>query len=324
MARRGTTIALCVLVTLAWPRPGWLDEGLPTFASLEEGRRLLGSEDAFIRAMSPFDRAARVKSDQAVSPAQFLTFVQANVLPWEDGDKQSIEAAWRAIQPGLAKLAVAAPKSARLIKTSGAEEGGAAYTRGEGIVFPKRMLARSDRELQRLLAHELFHVVSRKDPPLRDRLYQAIGFHRCGDVEFPATLRPRKITNPDAPTNEHCIQVRIAGNSTWAVPILLSRSATYDVQRRGEFFEYLQLALLLVARDPQTGMARPLEDNQGPRLTAMQDVANFFEQVGRNTRYVSHPEEILADNFALLVLEARGVPSPEILEKIKSVLARGR
>jgi hypothetical protein len=36
--------------------------------------------------------------------------------------------------------------------------------------------------------------------------------------------------------------------------------------------------------------------------------------------YIIHPEEILADNFALLVLQQRQVPSPEVIDRIERVL----
>jgi hypothetical protein len=42
--------------------------------------------------------------------------------------------------------------------------------------------------------------------------------------------------------------------------------------------------------------------------------------VGRNTDYIIHPEEILADNFALLMSGASGAPSPEIIKKLEEVL----
>ena len=54
----------------------------------------------------------------------------------------------------------------------------------------------------------------------------------------------------------------------------------------------------------------------------MQHVSGFTEQVGRNTDYIIHPEEILADNFALLVLNEHDVASPEILQKMREALAR--
>lgn len=57
-------------------------------------------------------------------------------------------------------------------------------------------------------------------------------------------------------------------------------------------------------------------------LLAPQQISGFFEQVGRNTNYIIHPEEILAENFALLIMDKRDVPSPEILEKMRAVLGQ--
>lgn len=51
-----------------------------------------------------------------------------------------------------------------------------------------------------------------------------------------------------------------------------------------------------------------------------EEVSGFYEQVGRNTGYVIHPEEIIAENFALLVTGKRDLPSPEVIAKIRQVL----
>ena len=155
-------------------------------------------------------------------------------------------------------------------------------------------------------------------------LYEAIGFHQCGEVEFPAELSPHKITNPDAPKNDHCIRVRVAGEPVWAIPILFSLTPKYDVARGGELFTYLTLALLVVEKSPPSGLARPIFDAHRPKLVSINQVSDFFEQVGRNTQYIIHPEEILADNIALLVLGERNVPSPEVLNRIAETLAHAR
>jgi hypothetical protein len=59
-----------------------------------------------------------------------------------------------------------------------------------------------------------------------------------------------------------------------------------------------------------------------PVLVSPEEISGFFEQVGRNTKYVIHPEEILADNFALLILDEHNVPSPEILQKMRIILLK--
>ncbi len=181
-------------------------------------------------------------------------------------------------------------------------------------------MAGSTSTIRKLVCHELFHVLSRANPELRERLYEAIGFAKCKEVEFPARLRLRKITNPDAPRNDHYIRVRVGGKECLAVPILFADSDTYDPARGGEFFDYLQFRLLLVERGKQPGSVTTLYDGEDPRLVDLQQVTGFFEQVGRNTGYVLHPEEVLADNFALLVMEVQSVPSPAILKKMTAIL----
>ena len=65
-------------------------------------------------------------------------------------------------------------------------------------------------------------------------------------------------------------------------------------------------------------------DSQKPKLVNVQQVSGIFEQVGRNTGYIIHPEEILADNFALLVLREGNVPSPSVIGKMEEILKQSR
>lgn len=293
------------------------------FATAQEASRILASRDDFVERMSPFDRAARMKTSTNVSEKTFLEFVASATLEWRGEESRAVSAAYAEIRPALAQLALPLPSRIYLVKTTGTEEGNAAYTRANAIVLPTRMLDSSERELRRILAHELFHIATRAHPQLSRLLYGVIGFRYCGEVEFPAALTTRKITNPDAPKNDHCIRVKVRDESVWAMPILFSRVPTYDSIRGGEFFEYLTLGLLLVDWSGGTDRARPLQDaqnTQAARVVGLEQVSGFIEQVGRNTRYIIHPEEILADNFALLVLGEREVPSPEVLSKIRETL----
>ena len=229
-------VALCLSVLCSTPsHAGTPRRETIEFVSTEEGRRILATDDEFVREMSPFDRAARLKTDLKVSQEKFLAFAGKAVLQWERSETSKVEAALQNIHPALIQLAPSLPERIYLVKTTGEEEANEAYTRGNAIVLPRRMLNSPERELQRLLAHELFHISSRANPRLRDLLYEGIGFSRCGNVEFPAALRQRKITNPDAPRNEHCIRIDVAGKTTWAMPILFSSSANYDIRRGGKF-----------------------------------------------------------------------------------------
>jgi hypothetical protein len=292
------------------------------FASQSEGRQILAAKDDFILRLSPFDRSARMKTDKAISESKLLEFVGSNVVEWTKEEMQTAQAAIEAIQPLLRELPLSLPPTIQLVKTTGAEEGNAAYTRATAIVLPQSALGKGQQELQKLICHELFHILSRQNSELRERLYGIIGFTKCNEIKLPPELERRRITNPDAPRNDHFIRLQIDGHESLAVPILLSTVETYDVKRGGEFFEYLQFHFLMVEKNSDSQTFEAVSDGSSPRLVGLQGVSGFMEQVGRNTDYIIHPEEILADNFALLILHEHNIASPEILQKMKEVLAR--
>jgi hypothetical protein len=290
-------------------------------ASIEQARAVLGMRDEFVGELSPFDRAARVRSAGDVAEAEYLAFAAAAAREWSNDERVRITRAFAAIKPKLVELLPELDTPILLIKTSGEEEGGAGYTRGNAVMLPQAL--REESELERLLSHEIFHVVSRNNPELKHALYEAIGFERCGALALPPALAARKMTNPDAPVNEHCIEVRVDGANVWAMPILLSRQERYDPAAGVPFFGYLTLSMLLVEPADNAGAAsRPLERNGAPVLVPFNRVGGLYEQIGRNTEYVIHAEEILASNFELLVQGASNVPSRDVLERLRAELVR--
>ncbi len=299
---------------------GLTDRSTVVFATTDKARDLLTQRDEFVRRMSPFDRAARLKTDRAVPEDEYLRFAGLQALEWTADERTKLAETIESVRPRLADCKLPLPATLYLVKTSGNEEGGAAYTRGDAIMLPERTVVSPGRNLKRLFCHELFHVLSRQNSVWRDRLYATIGFHRNSEIPFPAALETRRITNPDAPFNAHFIRVRFGDQPVCAVPILYARSDYYDPKDGGEFFRYAQFRLLLLIEDAAGRLAPANEDGQ-PKLVGVNEVTGFFEQVGRNTSYLIHPEEILADNFSLLIVEPENVRSPEILDKMRAVLS---
>ncbi|MFL6589136.1 MAG: hypothetical protein ACJ8M4_03095 [Chthoniobacterales bacterium] len=313
-------LALAALA-LAQSHAGSLAIGKKTairFLSAGESRPLITARDDFVTRLSPFDRAARLKVARPVSEAEYLDFVGNNVRDWTDTEIQKLRSLIEELPPLLEELPF--PATIQLIKTSGAEEGNAAYTRGTAIMIPTAELSKTAPELKKLLCHEMFHILSRANPVLREKLYSIIGFYECEEIQLPPELASRKITNPDAPRNNHFIRLQTGNENYLAMPVLFSNSEHYDEKRDGEFFAYLQFQFLVVEETGHPGRLKPAEQNGAPRLVGVRDETGFFERVGRNTDYIIHPEEILADNFALLVLGGEKIPSPEIVEKMKTVL----
>lgn len=287
------------------------------FLNAKESRAVITRRDDFVSRLSPFDRAARLKVDKPVSEEQYLAFVGENVRDWTDDEIRKLRAIIEAFPPLLTEQPF--PATIQLIKTTGAEEGNAAYTRGTAVMIPIAELGNA--HLEKLICHELFHILSRGNPELREKLYNLIGFTGCDEIDFPRELAARKITNPDAPRNDHFIRLQIGGKTCPAIPVLLSTVPVYDVKKGGEFFAYLTFQFLVMEETGNSRRLKVVYENGAPKLAAFNSVTGFFERVGRNTDYIIHPEEILADNFALVVLGGEKIASPEIVEKMKTILS---
>jgi hypothetical protein len=288
---------------------------------VKQGRQILGSVDDYVSRMGVFDRMLRLKTARTVSEREFLDFAMDNVLSWTAEEKERVGAIVASLAGELEKLDAPFPSRVLLVRTTGREDEGMAYTRANAVMLSPRSLGATDAELGGLLAHEFFHVLTRHDRALRARAYRIIGFHLCAEITLPARLAPIRITNPDAPLNDAFIEVVADGETVPAMPVLLSRSPKFDPAIGRDIVDYWMVKLLLLEAADATGGMRPVLRDGEPVLLEISDVSGFSEQIGGNTRYVIHPEEILADNFALMVT-GRSVESPEVLRKLRELFVR--
>ncbi len=288
------------------------------FADVRDGVEALTRRDAYIQQMSPFDRQVRPKTARDVSEQELLAFLARHVLAWNAEEIDKLTPLIEALGRKLASWKLQLPPVVLLVKTTGQEEGGAAYCRGAAIVLPQAMIDGNPKTLNGVLPHELFHVLSSHNPRLREALYQIIGFKPCNEVALPAPLAVRKITNPDAPINNHYITVMQEGRSLELMPVLFSRTERYDMARGGNLFAYLKFELMALENDQ--GVRRAAVVAGQSVLLDPADVPGYAEQIGLNTKYIIHPEEILADNFVFLIDGRIDLPTPRVIEAMGQVL----
>jgi hypothetical protein len=98
--------------------------------------------------------------------------------------------------------------------------------------------------------------------------------------------------------------------------VLFSRTPKYNPETGGTFFRYLEFRLMAIDRKSAKAT---LKDGK-PLLLKPDAVEGFYEQIGRNTGYIIHPEETLANNFVHLMMEKQDLKNPEIPEKIEAIL----
>jgi hypothetical protein len=292
------------------------------FATAEEAATVLGAVDEHALALSPFDRSARKRVAGDVPLEEFLAFAAAQALSWESAEATRLSARLAALGEKLAALGAGLVPRILLVKSTGAEEAGQAYTRGSSIVLKGATLLMADKALDSILLHELFHVVSRNAPALRRELYAIVGFLPSNEIKLPDSLACRKLTNPDAPRIEWRIEVEAGGVAASATPILFSREAAFDPKKSRSFLDVMEFKLLVLEEKDGRWVAA-LRDGK-PWLLDPAATRSFHQKVGANTPYVIHPEEILAENFVLLVNGVKDVPTPQVVEDLRRVIRKRR
>lgn len=295
-------------------------ESVIRFAAPEQAATALSRKDAFLTAMSRFDLQSRLKTDSQVTAEDYGKFAAQQALPWQAADIERLTLAVRSLAERLRPLTLPLPKQVLLVKTTGLDEGDAAYCRANAVVLPKSKIEQlTPDRLERLLAHELFHVLSNQNPKLRRELYGIIGFRVIEPLKLPPELQNRKITNPDAPVLDCYLELEANGRKLLAAPLLIASVERYDVQRGGTFFKYLQFRLMEIELVEQQG--RPVLNDGQPVLLVPQEIPSFQSQIGGNTNYIIHPDEILADNFVHLVFGTRGLATPRIVDEMRRILS---
>ena len=319
---RIVSLALCLLQidTTAAPDLPLAENSVVRFASAEEGRQILSADDPFTANLSRFDLQCRLKTDKPVTMADWKAFVATHVRPWEAAEVATVTASIERLARRLARFRLPLPPVIRLVRTTGDEEAGAAYAPGTAIILPSTVLNYDATPFDRLLLHELFHILSRHDGAVRAKLYRTIGFDVCEPIDLPVSLAPRRITNPDAPLIDCVITLAAKDGQTHTGAPVLYSAADYDAKRGGTLFQSLVFRLLIV--EQRSGRWQPLLKNGEPAVINVKGEAAFLDKIGQNTNYVIHPDEILADNFVRLIMADQDIPTPRITEELGKVLRK--
>jgi hypothetical protein len=328
-------------------------------ASRSRGQALLTAVDAFVQAQSQFDRQARVNlrhTVATVTQAMYLDYLSSQVLEWSADEtamlgEQTAGSSSAGIIGQIAQMLTAfsftLPSTVYLVKTTGQEEGYAAYTRHNNvIVLPANKVAilktytgfgnplhpsPITKLLRELITHEIFHLISKNNAALRVSLYGLVNYKETGNaVQLPnvpwgssgALMPDLKITNPDAPDLNVYINMSvpsIPSNPASPVvtrsllPVLLA-ATPYD---GGVFFNYLQWEFMAIEQigagwaPVLDGTGKPMMYDSTPLLP------QYLKLVGRNvTGQIFHPDEILAQSFVLAAQQ----PSMELLARISARL----
>lgn len=286
------------------------------FASVAEGQRVLSADDDWLPVTGGFQRRAMMGTTEPVTLAQFRQWNADAVQPWAAAPRERWLAAARAIEARVRELRLPLPPQTLLVASNGQESARMPYTRANAIVITTAAATPHSTDTT-LMAHELWHVVSRHAPALADRVYREIGFEPMPELVQPAMWDEIRIANPDAPGNRHALRTEIDGRSVLLAPLLVA--ARTVLQPNEPFAALFEVRLVEVQPDADGRRSRPVMRGGAPRWHAVDRVPAFLERLGGNTPYVIHPEETMADNVALL-LTGRPARNAGLLRRIEAAL----
>jgi hypothetical protein len=299
------------------------DDALPfagrrlRFASVADGRRVLTADDDWLAATGGFQRRAMMGRAQPVTLAQFRQWNGDAVQPWSASQRERWHAAARAIEARVRELRLPLPDETLLVSSNGQESAGMPYTRANAIVITTGGEAMPRAMDGWLMAHELWHVVSRHAPSLADRVYSEIGFEPVPQLAWPAAWDEIRIANPDAPVNRHALAADVDGRNVLLTPVLVAARTT--LRPNEPFTALFELRLLEVQPDADGRSSHAVMHDGAPRWHAISRVPAFLERSGGNTPYVIHPEETMAENVAHL-LTGRPARNADLLRRIEAAL----
>lgn len=289
---------------------------------------------SYFNSLTYLDISIRMKKkelpNQETAMDDYKRFIGANVLDWQTDEinlmkkvLKDCQSLYQQVNPALV------PDTMFIIKTTGSEEAESDYTRDNIIYLPQKRFsdlnnAKTHEKLGKIIIHELFHIYSRYHPGKREQLYQAIGFTKVPPVSIGAFLTKRRLTNPDATNYNYKINVKDKSNRSMEVMMMVySKYAAF--QEGKELKDHITFSLFEIKKE--NGSYKIINGKQ-PQAIDPNEVTGFFEQVGRNTHYIVHPDEILADNIRLIVLSKMDKSfvkhlNPEgigLLDKIEAII----
>jgi hypothetical protein len=303
------------------------------FLSFDTGKiaqYILIKSDDYLKRMTYLDRAVRMRSKRTdISKEEFRIYLIQHVLKWEEAEVSALTYYFERIDALCQDFFIKLPDTIHLIKTTGKEDvpGARGYCRKNTIVLDQDKVREAVKEsgtnqsnFYGFLLHELFHIQSQNDPEKRKEFYELLGFKECNEIPLPPEFLGQRLTNPDAPKLNVRINVTVNGQKQDVVPVLL-----YDA-KRGDRFAARQYVTLLAIKNVGTEECEEWkyierEENGHAVVFNPTDCTDFDSQVGTNTSYRIHPEEILAENFKLMMVGA-SVPMPQITDRIKQIFLK--
>jgi hypothetical protein len=296
--------------------------------------------DKFFEHLTAIDAAIQMKKNAPLSMshdsmvANYKNYLQTDVTGFTKEEAAFVAKAMNEAFQLVGKVSQRYfPEDIRLIKTKAHHyDAEMYYTRENCIIIPAPILKQKNYEafLQTIL-HEISHIVTRLNPNVKAQLYALMGFKKIEiPLDMPDALRRRMLTNPDGvDINWANTLTSATGKTVFTLPLLYAKDTLFD-PKKPDFGDYLgwNYYELAPSADNKTLVVQTIGDRQQSTLDT-RGINDLFLK-NYNTAYIIHPDEIVADNFSLLMLSQKKATllntctegGKTLLAKMKDVLSQ--
>lgn len=284
-----------------------------TLVDSKESKRLVSKPDTYSKMLTSFDIQSKVKRLGELSYKDYLANAKLHIYNWKPYEKQYLKSIIDQVEKQIKKKKYQfdLPNEVLVIKSAMHEEGGAnGFTRENYIVLNLNSLS------LHLFEHELFHIISRYNSDKISEAYSVLGFKPCNEVEIPSSIIDFKITNPDAPFNNFYIELEHKNKPIEALMFLYSKRPYSG----GKFFSYVNKGLMLLEGDDNSKQA--ILDGGRPIILDYYEVNGLYENIGKNTGYNIHQEEVTADHFSMALNDIKNLPDQHLVDNLNEILMK--
>lgn len=290
-----------------------------SFARASAGQDILLADEEFYTQLSKADIAIRLQAEEGEPTlADLKASYGQGVEDWTTDEIIAITKVIMASREALDPYADLLPKTIFLVKINKRVEGGMPHTRANAIFFDPTEGPFD----QGVLYHEIFHILSRHEKERRESLYAILDFHKC-TLQGTQAFEDRRMTNPDTPPGAEFVRLNEQSEkgANAVVAHTFAARRYFDPSAAQGFGGHIGFGLVPVVE--KDGVCAPVLSDGKVVVESANAYPEFFEAIGRNTPYIIHPEEVLADNFTFLLQGRKDLPNPEILDSLKAWLDKG-
>jgi hypothetical protein len=282
-----------------------------TFLDTNAAKKAITTDEAegFFENIRLMDMKVQMKSDTfedlRLARISYKKHLEESVLPFTEIEITKIEIVLNKVFKMCQQTAPDVfPLKLNFIKTNMNHYGASVfYSRENNIVIPKNMLRKQlDEAFTKSILKEIFHIYLRQKYWKRVELHQLIGFYEIPELEIPEPLNNKLLINPNGVNYKYVIRNLGDINDPFydAVPLIYMPDNQQYRSRSLSFYSNLEFSLYKVKGE------EVIMNEDGSSTVDMKTIQNFYEQISRNSLYIIHPNEILADNFAILAFWKSG------------------